>query len=55
MNLQIATNIPELARRANLVWAGVCEFHYDHSQMNTDGTCRECQDDHHEAEIWARP
>jgi len=54
MNLKDATNIPELTRRSKLVWADVCEFHYDHSAMDS-GSCRECADDLHEAEIWARP
>jgi len=55
MDLKDATNIPELARRATIVWQDVCDYHYDHTVMDQDGTCGECKDDLHEAEIWARP
>lgn len=43
-----------LRARAEREHADVCDVHYDHSQMNSDGTCRECQDDLHEAEILSR-
>lgn len=52
------TNTSRLAtayERAHKVHADVCDIHYDHSVMNHDGTCSECQDDHHELEIMFRP
>jgi hypothetical protein len=50
----MSENIKTLRERAERVHAEVCDVCYDHSQMNVDGTCRTCQDDLHEAEIWAR-
>lgn len=39
---------------ASKVHEDVCDTHFDHSRMNHDGTCAECQDDLHELELWAR-
>jgi hypothetical protein len=48
------SSIKTLRKRAATVHAEVCDVCYDESQMNSDGTCRTCQDDLHEAEILAR-
>lgn len=40
--------------RAIKIHEQVCDIHYDYSVMNRDGTCSECQDDHHELEILTR-
>jgi hypothetical protein len=37
--------------RASKVHETVCDLHLDESRMNRDGTCAECQDDLHEAEL----
>jgi hypothetical protein len=53
MNITKA-HLAELRKAANKHHAEVCDLHYDESVMNSDGTCRECQDDLCEAEILAR-
>lgn len=46
--------IDRLKIQATKVHERVCDIHYDSSVMNDDMTCRECQNDLHEAEILAR-
>lgn len=49
--MNTTTKIQQLTIRANKHHDDVCDVHYDRSRMNADGTCAECQDDLHEAEI----
>lgn len=46
--------IVKLKIQAAKIHERVCDIHFDSSMMNDDMTCRECQDDLHEAEILAR-
>ena len=38
-------------KKANKKHAGVCDTCCDESVMNSNGTCRECQDDYHQMSI----
>jgi hypothetical protein len=48
------TKLASLKAAAEKKHTDVCDLHCDESVMLRDGTCGECADDYHEAELLSR-